>query len=251
MSLIGYARVSSEDQDLGVQIDQLTAAGCTKLFSEKKSGTKLTERSELEKCLAYCRDGDVLMVTRLDRMARSMRDFANIMNGLQEKGCAFKCLLQPIDTTEESGPVGQLTMGVLAAVAEFETAVRAERQREGIDRAKAAGVYEKAKGRKITGAKWGAARRMLNRGTSYEGVSKVMGISDRALRLKFPDHVVRDYPAERAKPSRILAPEYEAATTELSAAPTTPSAGEPVEAQATLQTDPKSTSLLGKFFKRA
>ena len=141
--LVGYARVSSEGQSFDIQQEALLAAGCEKVFSEKRSGTTTGSRDELAEALDYVRDGDTLVVTRLDRLARSSQDLHNIIARLTAKGAKFRCLQQAgVDTV--SG-MGKLVLAILGAVAEFETDIRKERQREGIDKAKAAGVY---KGRK-------------------------------------------------------------------------------------------------------
>lgn len=143
MSLIGYARVSSSGQSLELQREQLLAAGCAKVFEEKQSGTTQEGREQLSLCLDYVREGDTLLVTRLDRLARSMLDLRQIIDRLTAKGAGFKALQQgAIDTGSSNG---RLMLNLLAAFAEFETDLRRERQREGIDKAKVAGVY---KGRK-------------------------------------------------------------------------------------------------------
>jgi DNA invertase Pin-like site-specific DNA recombinase len=140
---IGYARVSSTGQSLEVQEEQLRAAGCGKLFSEKRSGTTMDGRQALEDAIEFAREGDTLLVTRLDRLARSGGDLQNIVSRLNAKGVGFRCLQQgAVDTTTG---MGKLVLGILGAVAEFEADIRKERQLEGIAKAKAAGVY---KGRK-------------------------------------------------------------------------------------------------------
>jgi DNA invertase Pin-like site-specific DNA recombinase len=140
---IGYARVSSTGQDLSIQLDALKAAGCDKVFQEKRSGTSTTGRDALALALDFAREGDIIVVTRLDRLARSVIDLHQILAKLTAKGVGFKALQQSgVDTTTSTG---KLTLAILGAVAEFETDLRKERQREGIDKAKAAGVY---KGRK-------------------------------------------------------------------------------------------------------
>ena len=136
--IVGYARVSSEDQDLSIQLETLKAAGCEKIFGEKVSGTALDGRQGLSEALRFVREGDTLIVTRIDRLARSVRDFSEIVHGLKAKGVDFRCTEQPIDTR---GPTGNLLMNILAAVAEFETQLRRERQAEGIAKAKAEGRY--------------------------------------------------------------------------------------------------------------
>jgi DNA invertase Pin-like site-specific DNA recombinase len=141
--LVGYARVSSAGQSLDIQLEALKAAGCERVFSEKKSGTSAGARDELQDALDFVREGDTLVVTRLDRLARSSNDLHNIIARLTGKGVKFRCLQQSgVDT--DSG-MGKLVLAILGAVAEFETDIRRERQREGIEKAKAEGVY---KGRK-------------------------------------------------------------------------------------------------------
>ncbi|OYQ25106.1 resolvase [Sandarakinorhabdus cyanobacteriorum] len=138
--LVGYARVSSLGQSLEVQEAALREAGCEKLFAEKRSGTTREGREALREALEFVREGDVLMVTRLDRLARSMGDLQGIIEELNRKGVGFRCLQQgAVDTTSS---MGRLVLNMLAAIAEFETDLRKERQREGIDKAKAAGIYK-------------------------------------------------------------------------------------------------------------
>lgn len=139
MALIGYARVSSTGQSLEVQRDQLVAAGCTRLFEEKRSGGSQDGREQLALALDYVRDGDTLVVTRLDRLARSITDLRQIIDRLTAKQVAFRALQQgDVDTSTSNG---RLMLNLLGAFAEFETDLRRERQKEGIDRAKAKGVY--------------------------------------------------------------------------------------------------------------
>ena len=141
--IVGYARVSTVDQSNCVQIDDLTAHGAEKVFEERLSGTSAANRRELEAAIEFVREGDTLIVTRLDRLARSMNDLHQIIARLERKGVAFRCTQQGgVDT---SSVTGKLMLGVLAAVAEFETGLRKERQAEGIAKAKQAGAY---KGRK-------------------------------------------------------------------------------------------------------
>lgn len=137
--LVGYARVSSAGQSLEIQQEALAAAGCEKVFSEKKTGASTAARQALQDALEFVREGDTLVVTRLDRLARSSQDLHNMIAKLSAKGAKFRCLQQSsVDT--ESG-MGKLVLAILGAVAEFETDIRKERQREGIEKAKAAGVY--------------------------------------------------------------------------------------------------------------
>ncbi|MBA4781331.1 recombinase family protein [Blastomonas sp.] len=137
--IVGYARVSSSGQNLEVQLDQLAAAGCDKVFSEKRSGRATDGRDALANAIDFVREGDILTVTRLDRLARSVIDLHKIVIQLAAKGCGLRVLQQSgIDTTTSTG---KLTLSILGAVAEFEADIRKERQRDGIDRAKANGVY--------------------------------------------------------------------------------------------------------------
>jgi DNA invertase Pin-like site-specific DNA recombinase len=141
-NMIGYARVSTSDQNCGLQEAALKAAGCSVIRSEKKSGTTVEGRTELETVLSFLRAGDTLVVTRLDRLSRSVRDLAVIVDRLVEKGAHLKATEQPVDTSTASG---RAFIQMLSVFAEFETALRRERQMEGIEKAKKSGVY---KGRK-------------------------------------------------------------------------------------------------------
>jgi DNA invertase Pin-like site-specific DNA recombinase len=134
----GYGRVSSDDQDLTIQIEDLTKAGCTIIRSEKMSGTTRTGRAELDTLLEFLREGDELVVTRIDRLARSVGDLDAIVRLLKAKGVNLIAVHQPIDT---STAAGKCFLDMLGVFAEFETNLRRERQMEGIKRAKAAGVY--------------------------------------------------------------------------------------------------------------
>ncbi|WP_159871544.1 recombinase family protein [Novosphingobium sp. 9U] len=138
---IGYARVSTTDQSLAIQRAALLAAGVQEdhLFEERVSGRTADDRPELQRCIAFARSGDQLFVTKLDRFSRSVRDLHNLLAELDAKGVGFRCLDQAIDTTSSSG---RLTLGILSSVAEFELAIRAERQREGIAAAKARNTYK-------------------------------------------------------------------------------------------------------------
>lgn len=138
-STVGYARVSSSSQSLEVQREQLLAAGCDEVFEEKRSGTSTEGREQLAEALRWVRKGDVLVVTRLDRLARSVTDLQEIVSKLTAKSVGFRALQQgAVDTTTSTG---RLMLNMLAAFAEFETDLRKERQREGIEKAKERGVY--------------------------------------------------------------------------------------------------------------
>lgn len=176
---IGYARVSTADQDLTIQISQLTDAGCRTIFSESRSGTSTAGRDELESCLSYVRNGDILVITRLDRLARSTADLIRIVGVLKEKGVELRCLHQPIDTTT---PHGKLFLVMLGAIAEFETELRAERQREGIDKAKAEGRYS---GRPPT-APIDKIKALVAQGMGAAEIAKQLGVSKSTVRRATP-----------------------------------------------------------------
>jgi DNA invertase Pin-like site-specific DNA recombinase len=139
MTVIGYARVSTTDQDLSIQNAALKAAGCDPIRSEKRSGTTTQGREELRTILDFLRKGDVLMVTRIDRLARSIGDLQDIVRAVRARGATLKATEQPIDT---STAAGKCFLDMLGVFAEFETNLRRERQLEGIAKAKAAGVYK-------------------------------------------------------------------------------------------------------------
>jgi DNA invertase Pin-like site-specific DNA recombinase len=139
MHVIGYARVSTIDQNLQVQEAALRAAGCDMLRSEKRTGTTTAGRDELRIALDILRKGDVLMVTRIDRLARSIGDLQDIVRAVKAKGASLKAIEQPIDT---STAAGKCFLDMLGVFAEFETNLRRERQLEGIANAKARGVYK-------------------------------------------------------------------------------------------------------------
>ena len=139
MTMIGYARVSTTDQDLTIQLAALNAAGCEVIRQEKASGTTIAGRQELRTVLEFIRAGDTLIVTRIDRLARSIGDLQDIVRTLRTKGAALRATEQPIDTTTAAG---KCFLDMLGVFAEFETNLRKERQLEGIAKAKAAGVYK-------------------------------------------------------------------------------------------------------------
>ena len=142
MALYGYARVSSLDQDLAIQEEKLRAAGCQVIRAEKRSGTGRVGRTELQLLLDFLHKGDTLVVTRIDRLVRSVKDLQDIVHELRSKGVALKATEQSVDT---SSAAGKAFFDMLGVFAEFETNLRRERQLEGIKAAKAKGIY---KGRK-------------------------------------------------------------------------------------------------------
>ena len=144
MATYGYARVSTVDQDTGLQEEALRKAGCEIIRVEKQSGTSRKAGTELQTLLDFLRAGDILVVTRVDRLARSIADLQDIVRLLKERGAALKVTEQPIDT---STAAGKAFLDMLGVFAKFETDLRRERQMEGIAKAKAAGIY---KGRRPT-----------------------------------------------------------------------------------------------------
>ena len=139
MTKIGYARVSTTDQDLGLQEAALKAAGCDVIRAEQRSGTTTEGRTELRTVLEFLRPGDELVVTRIDRLARSIGDLQDIVRAVRAKKATLKATEQPIDT---SSAAGKAFLDMLGVFAEFETNLRRERQLEGIAAAKSKGVYK-------------------------------------------------------------------------------------------------------------
>jgi len=170
MTLFGYARVSTTDQDLGIQEAALRAAGCQTIRSEKKSGTERGARTELQILLDFLRAGDTLVVTRIDRLARSMKDLQDIVHELKGRGVALKATEQPIDTGTAAG---KAFLDMLGVFAEFETNLRKERQAEGIAAAKARGVYKGGK-RRIDPD---AVRQLAAEGVRPAHIARQLGVS--------------------------------------------------------------------------
>lgn len=168
---IGYARTSTLEQDAGLEAQErdLKAAGCDRVFAEQVSS--VAERDELEAAIDYLRDGDSLVVTKLDRLARSMRDLIAIKDRIEARGAGLRILAMNLDTTTATG---KLMLNVLGSVAEFEREMMLERQREGIAKAKAEGKY---RGRAPTArAKAGEVEAMLAAGESPTDVARKLGI---------------------------------------------------------------------------
>src|SRR5215510_9066293 len=167
--IYGYARVSSIDQDLSLQRAALKAAGATIIRAEKVSGASRKGRSELETLLEFLRPGDTLVVTRIDRLARSLRDLQNIVHELRERGVHLKATEQPVDT---STAAGKAFLSMLGVFAEFENNLRRERQMEGINAAKARGVY---KGR-TPSIQADEVRRLRKEGLGATAIAKKLGV---------------------------------------------------------------------------
>jgi DNA invertase Pin-like site-specific DNA recombinase len=133
--ILGYARISTDDQNLDAQTDALKAAGAVRIFADKISGTART-RPELERLLEQLRDGDVVVVTKYDRLARSLHDLLDIVKAVQKAGAGFRSLAEDIDTTTSAG---RLVFHVFASIAQFERERISERTREGLEAARRRG----------------------------------------------------------------------------------------------------------------
>jgi DNA invertase Pin-like site-specific DNA recombinase len=139
MAKVGYARVSSLSQSTDIQKEALTKAGCNPVRTEKKSGSTTEGRTELATIIDFLQEGDVLCVHKLDRLGRNTRDVLNLVHELSERGCSLQVLEPAIDT---SGPMGTMMLTVLGMVSEMELGFIKERQKAGIEKAKANGVYK-------------------------------------------------------------------------------------------------------------
>lgn len=157
MAIIGYARVSTRGQTADSQVDILKAAGCERIFMEHASGT-LAARPELNAALSYLREGDLLVVTKLDRLGRSVKNLSELGHELQVRGIGLKAVTQDIDTTTIGG---RLFFNILAAIAEFEHDMIVERTQEGLAAARARGRTGGPKF-KMTDKKVEQARRMYD-----------------------------------------------------------------------------------------
>jgi DNA invertase Pin-like site-specific DNA recombinase len=172
---IGYARVSTREQDLSGQVGDLTAAGCAKIFREKASGAR-GDRAELAKVLRRLGPGDVLVVTRLDRLARSTRDLLNVLAAVTERGAGFRSLKDAwADTTT---PHGRLMLTVLGGLAEFERELIRARTGEGRERAKTAGVRF-GRPAKLSAHQRREALQRMDAGESMVDLARTFGV-DRA-----------------------------------------------------------------------
>jgi len=167
---IGYARCSSQGQDLTIQQDRLRKAGCTIIRSEKASGGSLSGRDELTSIMEFVREGDELVVLKLDRLGRNTRDVLNLVHELRQKGAILSVLEPKFATTDVAGPI---LVTVLGMVAELERSFIRERQKAGIERAKANGVY---KGRKPT-VPVEQVRAMHKDGVGPSAIARELGIS--------------------------------------------------------------------------
>ncbi len=177
MAFYGYARASTPDQDVAIQVQTLTRAGCAVVRAEKASGTSRRGRTELALLLEFLRPGDTLMVTRIDRLARSIKDLQDIVAELRAKGVDLRASEQPIDTGTAAG---KAFLDMLGVFAEFETNLRRERQMEGIRAAKAKGVYKGRKPDAVANAKIIELRAL---GYTIAKVATTLNVSESQVKL--------------------------------------------------------------------
>lgn len=175
MTCYGYARVSTTDQDLSIQIDELKKAGCQVVRSEKVTGTTRQGREELKILMEFIQPGDEIVITRMDRLARSAVDLLNLAKEMEEKNVSLRILNQNIDTSTSEG---KLFLTMLAGFAEFETNLRKERQAEGIAKAKAEGRY---KGRKPSIDRT-LVFQMVDQGMNKSAIARALNCHTRTVR---------------------------------------------------------------------
>ncbi len=155
--IIGYARVSTSEQDTSLQLDALNSSGCERIYQESKSG-RTKERPELTRCIDALREGDTIIVWRLDRLGRSLKDLVEIIAGLEERNIGFRSLNEAIDTTNAGG---KLIFHIFAALAEFERSLIQERTKAGLAAARARG-RRGGRPRKLTSDQIRKAKAMLS-----------------------------------------------------------------------------------------
>ncbi len=181
--IVGYARVSTREQNLDLQMDALKNAGCDTIFCEKTSG--LAARVELDKALLFLRPGDVFVIWKLDRLGRSLRDLLSIVDSLRKSGVEFRSLKDGIDT---ASPVGRMQFGIFAALAEYEREIIVERTKAGLQAARERGriggrkkgLSEKAKKKAL------AAAKLYKEGDlAVEEICEILGIGSKATLYRY------------------------------------------------------------------
>lgn len=182
MSLIGYARVSTSDQNPDLQTDALKAIGCSRIFVEAASGAD-NQRSELAAALDYLRTGDTLVVWKLDRLARSISKLISTIERLNDTGCGFRSLTEAIDTTT---PTGKLVFHLFGALTEFERSIIRERTMAGLAAAKARG-RRGGRPRVLSNQSIGAAKALIKDGSmTIAEIAMQLGVSDATLYKYIP-----------------------------------------------------------------
>jgi DNA invertase Pin-like site-specific DNA recombinase len=190
---IGYARVSTTEQDFRLQLDALRKAACTRVFEEKASGAK-SDRPELAKLLDMCRKGDVIVVWKLDRLARSMRQLVETVQLLEERGVQLRSLTESIDTTSAGG---KLTFHIFGALAEFERSLIRERTLAGLAAARARGIYG-GRPPKLSADDAAMARKLLKDGEPFDDLMRRFKVS----RATLYNAGIRRHEPKPAKPKR-------------------------------------------------
>jgi DNA invertase Pin-like site-specific DNA recombinase len=185
--LIGYARVSKDDQNLDLQLDALKQAGCERLFSDRVSGAAAV-KTDLEDALAYLREGDTLVVWKLDRLGRTVKGLVELVDLLKDRGIQFRSLTDGIDT---STPAGRFFFHMMAALAEMERDLIRERTTAGLAAARARGRKGGRKS-KLDDAKLDAARKLLTAGTPAVDVAKTLGVGRATLYRRLGGRPLRD-----------------------------------------------------------
>jgi DNA invertase Pin-like site-specific DNA recombinase len=170
--LVGYARVSTIDQNLDLQIDALRAAGCERIFSDRTSGAR-ADRPGLHEALAFARDGDLLVVWKLDRLSRSLSHLVETVQELERRGTGFRSLTEGLDTSNSGG---KAIFPLFAAIASVERTLLQERTRAGLAAAKLRGRIG-GRPRLLTAEKMAAAMKLLGAGTAPREVATILGVS--------------------------------------------------------------------------
>lgn len=176
---IGYARVSTQDQNLDLQLNELKQVGCERIYQEKASG-KSADRPELESCLKALRPGDKLVVWKLDRLGRSLPDLVKIVTGLAENGVLFESLTEKLDT---GSATGTLIFHIFAALADFERGLIRERTIAGLEAARKKG-HIGGRPRKLTPKKLADAKKMVEAGMTMQRVAELLGVSKSTISLR-------------------------------------------------------------------
>lgn len=175
--LIGYARVSTEDQNLDLQLHALRAAGCSRIYEDRGVSGRANRRAGLDRALRALKNGDVLIVWRLDRLGRSLPHLIGVIGDLHKKGVDVRSLREQIDT---SSPAGRFYLHMLAALAQFESELIRERTKAGMEAARRRGVTL-GRPRKLTARQVAEARRMLKK-HRLSAVAAVLGVSEATVR---------------------------------------------------------------------